>query len=46
LQAWRCGNRYRFDVEFVMERKNTALKMLELFYYFWHNYKQQTAPRK
>lgn len=46
LQSWRCGNRYSFDVEFVWERKNSALKILELFYWFWHNYKKQTAPRK
>lgn len=45
LQSWRCGNRYRFDVEFMPDEKKSALKMLELFYYFWHNYKQQTAPR-
>ena len=46
LQSWRCGNRYRFDVEFIPDEKKTALKMLELFYWFWHNYKAQTAPRK
>lgn len=46
LQSWRCGNRYRFDVEFMPDEKKSALKMLELFYWFWHNYKQQTAPRK
>ena len=46
LQSWRCGNRYRFDVEFIWEREKSALKMLELFYWFWHNYKAQTAPRK
>lgn len=46
LQSWRCGNRYRFDVEFIPDEKKSALKMLELFYWFWHNYKAQTAPRK
>ena len=46
LQSWRCGNRYHFDVEFIWEREKTALKMLELFFWYWHNYKQQTAPRK
>ena len=46
LQAWRCGNRYSFDVEFVERDKDSAAKMLERFYWFWHNYKKQTAPRK
>lgn len=46
LQSWRCGNRYSFDVEFVPDEKQTAAKMLELFYWYWHNYKKQTAPRK
>lgn len=46
LQSWRCGNRYRFDVEFVWEREKSALKILELFFWYWHNYKQQTAPRR
>lgn len=45
LQAWRCGNRYSFDVEFVERDKDSAAKMLERFYWFWHNYKKQTAPR-
>lgn len=46
LQAWRCGNRYRFDVEFMPDEKESAGKMLEIFYYYWHNYKKQTAPRR
>ena len=46
LQSWRCGNRYRFYVEFVWEREKSALKILELFFWYWHNYKQQTAPRR
>lgn len=46
LQAWRCGNRYSFDVEFIPDESTTAVKMLELFYWYWHNYKKQVAPRK
>lgn len=46
LQSWRCGNRYSFGVEFVPDEKKTAAKILELFFWFWHNYKKQTAPRK
>jgi hypothetical protein len=46
LQSWRCGNRYSFDVEFIPDEAKTASKMLELFFWYWHNYKKQTAPRK
>ena len=46
LQAWRCGNRYDFTVEFIPDTRRSALKMLEMFYYYYHNYKKQTAPRK
>lgn len=46
LQAWKCGNRYNFSVEFVHNPDATANKMLECFYYFYHNYRRQTAPRK
>lgn len=46
LQSWRCGNRYSFDVEFVSNENDSAIKMLELFFWFWHNYKKQTAPRR
>lgn len=46
LQAWRQGNRYSFDVEFLPDEQKTAGKMLELFYWYYHNYKKQTAPRR
>ena len=46
LMSWRCGNRYGFGVEFVPDEKQSAVKMLELFYWYWRNYKKQTAPRK
>ena len=46
LQSWQCGNRYNFKVEFVQNDKNTAVKMLELFYWYWHNYKKSTASRR
>lgn len=46
LQSWRCGNRYSFDVEFIPDEAKTASKMLELFFWYWHNYRKQTAPRK
>lgn len=46
LQAWRCGNRYRFGVEFVPDPRQSAARMLELFFWYWHNYKKQTAARR
>lgn len=46
LQAWRLGNRYNFDVEFVKDKNNTASIMLKRFFYFWHNYKTLTANRR
>lgn len=46
LQAWKCGNRYSFSVEFVPDHNRSALKILEVFFWYYHNYKKQTAPRK
>jgi hypothetical protein len=45
LQAWKCGNRYDFDVAFS-QALDTADIMLEKFYYYWHNYKELTAARR
>lgn len=46
LQSWRCGNRYNFQVEFIPTLNLSAAKILELFYYYYHNYKRSIAPRK
>ncbi len=46
LKAWKPNNRYCFRVEFVEDNKNTAAKMLEVFYYYWRNYKELTAARR
>lgn len=46
LQAWKCGNRYNFTVEFSPVTDRTALKILEIFFWYYHNYQNQTAPRK
>lgn len=45
LQAWKCGNRYNFTVEFVPDTIDTAKKILEIFYWYYHNYKKFTASR-
>ncbi len=46
LQAWKCGNRYDFSVEFVPDITKTAVKIVEIFFWYYHNYKKLTAPRK
>ena len=46
LRSWERGNRYHFKVEFSPDKNLTAVKMLELFYYFWRNYKEQTSARR
>ncbi len=46
LRAWSAGNRYNFPVEFIKDPKNTAVRMLELMYYYWRNYKELTAARR
>lgn len=46
LQAWKCGNRYNFTVEFVSDIQKTAVKIIEIFYWYWHNYKKLTGARK
>lgn len=46
LQSWRCGNRYNFTVEFSPTQDRSALKMLEIFFWYYHNYKKLTTARK
>lgn len=46
LQAWRCGNRYNFTVEFLPDVHYSAARMLELFFWYYHNYRKQTAARR
>ncbi|MBO5449412.1 MAG: ERCC4 domain-containing protein [Ruminococcus sp.] len=46
LRSWKSSNRYRFDVQFIPDNAKTAERLLENFYYYWHNYKEQTAARK
>lgn len=46
IMSWRCGNRYRFTTEFCKSKKDSANKILELFYYYWRNYKHLSANRK
>lgn len=46
LRSWQSANRYNFRVECVPDKAQTAAKLLEEFYYYWHNYKALIAPRR
>lgn len=46
LKSWQKSNRYNFKVEFVNDKQDTWKKLLEIFYYYWRNYKELTAERK
>lgn len=46
LQSWKCGNRYGFAVEFVPDPRRSAQKILEVFFWYWHNYRKQTSARR
>ncbi len=46
IQSWKRANRYNFSVIFVKEKENTALKILEAFYWYWRNFKILTASRR
>lgn len=45
LRSWKCGNRYNFTVEFSPNISQSALKIIENFYWYYHNYRKQVAPR-
>lgn len=46
VRAWMLKNRYGFSVEFCKDKQDTATKLLELFYYYYHNYKELIAARR
>lgn len=46
VRAWMLRDRYGFSVEFCKDKNNTATKLLELFYYYYHNYKELIAARR
>ena len=43
LKAWSPDNRYNFNVDFARQKTEVSDKILEIFYYYWHNYKELTA---
>ena len=46
LKSWQPSNRYNLRVEFAADSAETASKMLEEFYYWYHNYKELIAARR
>ena len=46
LKSWQSANRYNFRVECVKDKGQTAIRMIEEFYYYWRNYKALIAPRR
>ena len=46
LSSWQIGNRYNFRIELVKDTAQTAAKMLERFYYYYHNYTKAITPRR
>jgi hypothetical protein len=46
LRAWQGANRYNFRIECIKDKSQSAARMLEEFYYYWHNYKALIAPRR
>lgn len=45
MRAWQTANRHAFRVEFVKDKKDTAVRIVEEFYYYYHNYKALIASR-
>lgn len=46
LRAWQQKNRYGIIIEFAKDNQQSAAKMLEVFYYYYQNYKKSIASRR
>lgn len=46
LESWRSRNRYALDVVFSADKSQSAKLILNQFFWYWRNYKHQTAPRR
>ncbi len=44
LQSWSSSNRYRLNVHYMRGNEGTASLMLNIFYYYWHNYRELVKP--
>lgn len=46
IQSWQSGSKYKFRTIFSKDKEETAVKILECFYWYWRNYKKMTAGRR
>ena len=46
VYSWMCGNRYQFHTVFIKNNSDSASRILEIFYWYWHNYKRLIASRR
>lgn len=46
IQSWKRSNRYDFSEIFIKDNNQTAVKILETFYWYWRNFKILTANRR
>lgn len=44
LKAWSSANRYNFDVVFIPDARLTAIQIVSVFYWYYHNYKSMVKP--
>ena len=44
LQSWQSSNRYGLIVHYMRGNAGTASLLLNIFYYYWHNYKELVKP--
>ena len=44
LKSWSSGNRYGFNVNFAEISEHSAKLILDVFYWYWHNYRELLKP--
>ncbi|MDE7364841.1 MAG: hypothetical protein K2N27_08195 [Ruminococcus sp.] len=44
LESWSSSNRYSLNVHYMKGNDGTANLMLNIFYYYWHNYRELVKP--
>ena len=46
IKSWECGNKYSFNTIFAENKADTAVILIEHFYYYWRNFKKLAANRR
>lgn len=44
LQSWSSSNRYGLNIHYMRGRDGTAALLLNIFYYYYHNYRELIKP--